>query len=428
MSTENTIITQEVDLDIDSWLAAPGGDQITLPKDTKVKPSNIFAPREKLNLDFIDDVDKVDEIIVQKEELNEDGSVKTEKITQKSDDFLNELTNEPTDDLETEQQVDKSKGGRPKTEKSGLVEFLKKRITEKEMETFDDFDDETGDLDEYLGAMSENDIEELWKANMDTIKTKVAVETPQQFYDSLPKELQYAAKYVMDGGDDLKGLFKALAHVEETRSLDPEAEDDQEHIVRNYLLATNFGDESEIDEEIDEWKNLGSLEKKAKQFKPKLDAMQEQQVANRIATQELNKKKQEEAATTYVNNTFEALKTGELNGIKLDKKVQSQLYTGLVKPQYTSVNGNPTNLLGHLLEKYQFVEPNQALIAEALWLLSNPTEYRENLAKVSKNSVIEDVARKLKTEESRKKVTGSGVLEDKSRSLKPTRQTNIFKR
>ena len=63
MSTENTTITQEVDLDIDSWLAAPGSDNITLPKETKVKPANIFAPREKLNLDFIDDIDETIDLL-----------------------------------------------------------------------------------------------------------------------------------------------------------------------------------------------------------------------------------------------------------------------------------------------------------------------------------------------------------------------------
>jgi hypothetical protein len=42
----------------------------------------------------------------------------------------------------------KAKPGRPKTEKSGLVEFLKKRIESKEMFAFDDYDESKQSLDE----------------------------------------------------------------------------------------------------------------------------------------------------------------------------------------------------------------------------------------------------------------------------------------
>lgn len=435
-TTDNKIVTttQQVEIeDFDSWLAAPGSDSVVLPTETKAPIKNVFSPQEKVNFDFLDQDDNKEEIVIQKEELDEDGNVKTEKVVQKAEEFLKELTGEGAEE-ESEEGEDtteaaKAKGGRPKTEKSGLVEFLKKRIEEKEMVTFDDFDDETGNLDEYLTSLSEADIEELWKANMESIKTKVAVDTPKEFFDALPEELQYAAKYVMDGGQDLKSLFKALAHVEETRTLDPEAEDDQEDIVRGYLLATKFGSEEEINEEIEEWKNLGTLEKKAKQFKPKLDSMQEEQVAAQLAEQENRKVQQQQAAEAYVNNTFEALRTGELNGIKLDKKTQTALYTGLVKPQYPSMSGRPTNLLGHLLEKYQFgPDKNYGLIAEALYLLSSPDEYRENLIKTGKTAAVEDITRKLKTEANRKNTTTGHIPEEKPKSLKPQRQNNIFKR
>ena len=39
---------------------------------------------------------------------------------------------------------------------------------------------------------------------MDERANKVRRETPKQFFDSLPQELQVAAKYVADGGPDLK--------------------------------------------------------------------------------------------------------------------------------------------------------------------------------------------------------------------------------
>lgn len=408
MSTENTTI----DFDINTFLDTPGADNVIISNEEEKKP-NVFSNNVD-NLSFLN----------QEEEEKEEEKPEGEQTEEKSTDILDDLAK--TEEVEEETK----KAGRPKVEKSGLIEFFKKRIEAQEMVTFDDFDEENGNLDEYLSSLSENDLEELWKENNNLIREQIANEEPQRFYESLPPELQYAAKYALDGGQDLKGLFRALAHVEEVRDLNPEDENDQKAIVKNYLTATKFGEEAEIDEEIEEYLNMGTLAKKAKQFKPKLDLMQEEQVAAQLVEQENRKAQQQKAAQDHINNSYEALKAGELNGIKIDAKVQAALYTGLTKPQYSSVSGRPTNLLGHLLEKYQLVEPNYGLIAEALWLLSNPEQYRDNLIKTGKNKATEEVVRKLKTESSRSKSTVSNGIteEEKPRSLKPQRQTNIFKR
>jgi hypothetical protein len=295
------------------------------------------------------------------------------------------------------------------------------------MFAFDDYDETKESLDEYLGGLGEKDVEELWQANIDNLKQEVAAETPAEFFESLPEELQYAAKYVADGGQDLKGLFLALAQVEEVRGMDPRDENDQEGIVRSYLQATNFGTQEEIEEEIGTWKEIGSLEKKAKQFKPKLDQMQEEIVHAQLQEQEYRRQQQEQAAQAYVQNVFEALRPAEINGLKLDKKTQAQLYSGLVQPEYPSISGKPTNLLGHLLEKYQFVEPNYPLIAEALWLLSNPDDYRQSLMKQGKNEAVAQTVRQLKTEQSRK-IASTYEEEDAPKSRKISRPQNIFKR
>lgn len=424
---ENQTTVQQVDLDIDSWLGAPGAESIVTPistEPTEVKP-NIFS-KDQVDLSFIDKDDDVDEKKKDEDDADEDGKKPEAASKNVSRETLDDVFNE-LDEENEEEQSSKSKGGRPKTEKSGLVEFLKKRIESKEMFAFDDYDESKQTLDEYLAGLGEKDVEELWQANMDNLKQEVAAKTPQEFFESLPEELQYAAKYVMDGGQDLKGLFQALAQVEQVRSLNPADENDQEGIVRSYLAATGFGTEDEIEEELNTWKDLGVLEKKAKQFKPKLDQMQEEIVQSQLAEQEARKQQQEQAAQAYMQNVFEALRPAEINGLKLDKKTQAQLYSGLVQPQYPSISGRPTNLLGHLLEKYQFVEPNYPLIAEALWLLSNPDEYRQNLVKQGKNQAVEQTVRQLKTEQSRKNVS-TYQEDDEPRSRKISRPQNIFKR
>mgnify|MGYP003704704599 CR=1 FL=1 len=139
---------------------------------------------------------------------------------------------------------------------------------------------------------------------------------------------------------------------------------------------------------------------------------------------------QQAAAEAYQQNVFEALRPAEINGLKLDKKTQAQLYSGLVQPQYPSITGKPTNLLGHLLEKYQFVEPNHGLIAEALWLLADPDGYKSKIKEQGSKAATEKTVRMLKTEEARKSVSSTNTDDNDGRSNKRTLQRpgNMFKR
>jgi hypothetical protein len=94
-------------------------------------------------------------------------------------------------------------------------------------------------------------------------------------------------------------------------------------------------------------------------------------------------------------------------------------------------------MLGHLLEKYQFVEPRHDLIAEALWLLSDPDGYRSKVKEQGSKATTEKVVRQLKTEEARKLSSSSTNTGDED-SRRPSankapqrtisRQNNMFKR
>jgi hypothetical protein len=180
---------------------------------------------------------------------------------------------------------------------------------------------------------------------------------------------------------------------------------------------------------------MDKLQQKANQFKPKLDKMQEAVIARKLAEQEVKKDQQEHAAKEYQDNVYNTLVTGEVNGIKLDKKTQSLLYSGLVQPNYPSISGKATNLLGHLLEKYQFVEPRHDLIAEALWLLADPESYKSKIKDQGSKAAVEKTVRQLKTEESRKlSSSSSNDEEDRRPSSRQTAQktisrpNNLFKR
>ena len=134
-----------------------------------------------------------------------------------------------------------------------------------------------------------------------------------------------------------------------------------------------------------------------------------------------------------MSNVYETLKDGKLGDIKVDKKTQAMLYNGLVQPNFPSVSGRNTNLLGHLLEKYQFVEPNYTLISEALWLLSDPQGYKARIMEKGAQKSIESTVRKLKTEQASRKTSSLGVQEQEKTNSRPskrkiTRKNNIFRR
>ena len=406
MSTpDNTTVVETVDIDLASILGIPGAENVMLPEDKK---PNVFSKGD-VDTTFLDNPAEST-----KDDNQSDQSSFTEVLKDIDED---EPSAKKDDDIEEDQ---KKTPGRAKISKDGTVELVKKLIESGQIIPFDD----EKPIDEY----SINDFEELFQANFEERENKIRESTPAEFFQSLPEELQVAAKYVSDGGQDLKGLFKVLSQVEETYELDPSQPGDQERIVREYLTATNFGTSEDIEEEIESWKDRGDLEAKANKFKPKLDQMQAQVVQQKLAQQEQMKKQQAVQAQKYMHNVYETLKPGELNGIKLDRRTQEMLYAGLVQPQYPSLSGRPTNLLGHLLEKYQYSEPNHGLIAEALWLLADPESYKNKIKETGQKEVVEKTARMLKTEEARRSGNSTFVEKDEVKQKTIKRNNNFFKR
>jgi hypothetical protein len=392
-----TTTVTTVDVDINDILGTPGAEQVMLPGNDGKKPvekPSIFTAKP-VDMSFLDNDDDDDQGGTGGNDDPDPDKGDPEK------DKGNPNPN-PDIDLSDLDNPEGDKGGRPKMDKNAMIELTKQLIESKQLIPFDD--------DKPIEKYTVQDFKELFEANMTEKERKLREEVPLEFFDNLPEELQVAAKYYADGGTDFKTLFRTLAQVEEVRQLDPQRENDQEQIVRAYLHATQFGTSEEIEEEINSWKDRDELGAKAQKFKPKLDAMQQQIVGRQLQQQENLRKQQQQQAKMYMDNVYKVLEPGELNGLKLDKKTQSMLYAGLVQPNYPSISGRPTNLLGHLLEKHQYVEPNHALIAEALWLLSDPEGYRNKVRENGKKDATEKAVRMLKSEEAKK--AGSSVVSD----------------
>lgn len=412
-NVQTKVTTENIDID---EVFNIGADQIITAEEKK--PS-IFSKPDQVTIESV--TESTTEAAPEEPPVAPSVS---EEQKEEAEEILNEFSIDNLNEEENEEVIKTETRGRKPI--SGISDVFLSLMKKEKVFAFDD--------DKAMDDYSPKDWEELIEANIEEAKNQVRRETPKQFFDALPTELKVAARYVADGGTDLKGLFKTLAHVEETKDLNLDEESDQERIIVDYLSATGFGSTEEIHEEIEVWKDLGKLQQQASKFKPKLDRMQEKVVAQKLQQQEMKKKQQENASKQYMNNVYETLKDGRLGELKLDKKTQSMLFNGLVQPSYPSVSGRNTNLLGHLLEKYQFVEPNYNLISEALWLLSDPQSYKSKIMEKGAQKSVETTVRKLKTEQTNSGGNSLGVSqkEDSARTKplkkKLTRNNNFFSR
>ena len=86
------------------------------------------------------------------------------------------------------------------------------------------------------------------------------------------------------------------------------------------------------------------------------------------------------------------------------------------------------------LEKYQFVEPRHDLIAEALWLLSDPDGYKNKVKNLGSQDAVANTVRQLKTAQSKKNISSTkSPNQDSAKRTRNTtktvqRKNNLFKR
>ena len=212
---ESTVETVDLDLN-EIFDGAATAEGVTLPQEDLSKPkNNIFSKvRPDVDMSFADENQEDDATT---EDTNEETVAKPKFTKEEGEDILNTFTDEEEEVDETPTKKEVLKGN---------VSHVFKTLIEKDK--LIGFDDDRP-LEEY----TEKDWEELIEANLEEKARQIRNETPKQFFQSLPEELQIAARYVAEGGQDLKGLFQTLAQTEEVRSLDIKNERDQERSREN---------------------------------------------------------------------------------------------------------------------------------------------------------------------------------------------------
>lgn len=421
---EDTVVTKK-ESTLSDILGAPTGESTI----TQTGPNNLFDNNSKPKTTFTELEKSKDEAV--KKAKEEADKIKAEKDAEKAPAASTTPAAKTTSIIadivaETEEEVEQKKAaGRPAISRDALLSGIEQRIKDK---VFLELDGEEKPLAEYSTS-------ELWEVvdlNL-SHKDEIAAEQAQAgLYDALPEEFQQAITYFAQGGTDIQHILKVLTQKVELNNLDPRTEDGQEKIIRNYLSYTRYGTPEEIEEEVNSIKDRGDLEKKSNQFKPKLDAAQEEVVNRNLKAAEVERKKAEKASANYMDNVIKALEPGLIAGIKIDRKEKADFYNSLVNPTHQSFTGRTVNEFGYLIEQKQF-GPQQDLeaIFLARWALKDKEGLIKRLREQGGSDMAAAVAKKLKTEESSKNsATGTEVNDDARRGVKKLQRkeaNNIFK-
>lgn len=355
-------------------------------------------------------------------DMDDDDDVPNKNISI-LDDIVKEELGEPVHDDDSDDDKDKTDKGSDGDVRmtKPLNKLISKLIEQEVLLPFDD--------GKPIEKYTYDELEELIKTNIEFISNDAKEKYIHEFIESMPQEVKIMLDYVSKGGNDINNVLKLINKISDINSL--EVGEDDDVIVRLYLENTNFGDSNEIDEHIELLKSTNKLHDYAKRYKEKLNEMNNKIIENEKRKMEELKKKQEEYAIQYVKNVKDALREQKINDVKLPQSKIGELYSGLTDTNYTSITNKKTNKLGYLLEKYQFVEPNMKLIAEVLWLLDNPNEYKEHIKSLAKNEITADIQRKLLTESQREKNITTNMNTDVDNKIVKTKKSiprNFFSR
>jgi hypothetical protein len=404
----STTAVEEVDFDnLDDLLGIPSASSVIAPVDSK----NSVLKSDKVDISFLDKIGDDDT------ESLKDPEIAKAAVSALVDD---EFTGGPNDAIEEVEEKDK--GGRPRLTKDAMIEAATRLIDKGVLQPFDD--------GKALTDYTVDDFEELIQANIDSQTSEVAQNAPVQLFQQLPEEVQAVIHYALNGGQDIKSVFSQLARAQETFDLDITNEQDQESIARQYLNLTGFGSTEEIEDEVNVLKDRGDLQKYAERYKPKLDARQAEVIEKRLKDQQSAQSRKNDMEKKYHDVVYNTLNANNLNGIPLNNKVQTMLYYGLTDAtKYQDAKGNPTNALGYLLEQHQFGEKaNPSLVAEALWLLADPVNYRNSVKQLGANVANSNTVRALRTEEASRNTSSTGIGEQNTNASRVSNKREPIKR
>lgn len=415
MTKENTTAKEVEFQDMDDLLGTKAATVIVPTEDSK----RSVLENTDVDTSFLDKMDDDDTDSDDSKTTTQSTSTATAKP---KDELSNILDKDIVEDEDEDDLKDDSSSAPRSTQKAGrkpgLVEVIDKLSKKGLLDLFEDNTD--------ISSYTLDDIEELIETNIIAKVNEVAQQAPLEIFGKLDPKLQDVISYALNGGTDITNVLKNVARAQEITDLSLDNEEHQERIVREWLRQLGSYTDEEIEDEITSYIDRNDLAKKATQFKPKLDKKQAEIMEKQMAEQEEKRKQAEEAKKNYAENIFNVLNKPDLNGLRLNNRIQTALYYGITDTShYQDREGNATNELGYLLEKYQFgKEANPSILLEALWLLKDPAGYRQSVQSIGQQEAHAKTYRSLKTAEGERMTSSSKQGEERNAPSRNTLQRN----
>lgn len=409
--SENTQVREVEVLDMDELLGTKASTVIAPTEDSK----RSILESTTIDTSFLDKMGEDDKSTP--EIINKATPSTKDALSEVLDDDLEDNDDDEEDDVVSNAKPNQQKAGR----KPGLVEIADKLAKKGLINLFEDNVD--------LSTYTLEDFEELFESNIISKVNEVAQAAPLEIFGRLDPKLQDVISYALNGGTDITNVLKNVARSQEITELTLDTPESQERICREWLRESGTFSDEEVEDEITSYIDRNELEKKAGQFKPKLDKKQSEIMDKKLQEQEEKRGLAEQAKKNYAEKIFNVLNSAELNGLKLNNRIQTALYHGITDvSQHQDREGNPTNELGHLIEKYQLgKEADASILLEALWLLKDPNAYRQSVLAIGQQQAHAKTFRNLKTAEGERVTSSSKQGEERTTPNRNTIQRDKAK-
>lgn len=268
---------------------------------------------EELTVDFWDEVEDT----IEEDRVIDDEEEETEEEVEEQVDESDE--SESTDDDQEEGSEDEESEGEQEEEQG-----------EQEEETI------VGSIQKYLGYEFDEefeDSEEGIQLLVEAASNKKADEALERYFEQYP-DVKELLEYRRMGGDPNKFFQTRFPKVDYSKvELKEDDERQQEQIIRQELQNVRGYSQEEIEAEIEDYRNGGILENKAKRALSALRVKQQEEKDNLLEEQKKAQQQQQQEIEDYWNEVKKTLENNtQFHGVKIPTSEKDKFYEYLHKP------------------------------------------------------------------------------------------------
>jgi len=266
--------------------------------------------QEELTVDFFDEVEEV---------VDDDLAMEDEESEEEQEESSEETIEEETSEEASEETEDETEETEETEEELSLVESIRRKLGY-------DF--------EELGFESElDDTEDSIQLLVERAKDIAAEDAINSYFDQYP-DVKELLEYRQLGGDPDKFFQTKFPEVDyEKVELKEDDERQQEHIIRQELREVRGMSNEEINAEIEDYRNGGILENKAKRSLSALKAKQQNDKEQLLEQQREQDKQRQEQVVEHWNNVKQTIESAtSFKGFKVPSKDKNAFFEYLATP------------------------------------------------------------------------------------------------